>query len=444
MKTPICDFVKNYIDKKAIRLHVPGHKGKGYFGFEKYDLTEIDGADDLYTPSGIILESENNASKLFCHPTFYSTEGSSHGIRAMVYLTKLHALNNNKKPIILSFKNVHKSFITAVALLDVEVLWFENNNLYLSNDIDFEFLDNYLFTLKEKPCAFYITSPSYLGQIVDVKKLSNICHKYNILLIVDNAHGSYLKFLESDCHPISLGADMCVDSAHKTLPVLTGGAYIHLSNTLDKNLIKEVKTALCLFGSTSPSYLILQSLDNANKIISVSYAKKLNCFVKKLSNLKSSLQNYGYKLFGNEPLKLTIMPKCIGYTGLEFVKLLKENNIYVEFYDSDYVVMMFSLNFSLKKLSDLKKVLLSIKKKQAITITPPTLTNCERVLDIKTALFKQSEIVDVDDSENRIYAEINTHCPPAVPIILIGEKITQQTIEVLKYYNISKIKVIKE
>ena len=108
MKTPICDFVKNYVKTNSHRLHVPGHKGKGFLGIESFDVTEIDGADDLYSPSSIIFESENNASKLFNCPTFYTTEGSSHAIRAMVFLVSLYAKRNNKSTTILATRNVHK------------------------------------------------------------------------------------------------------------------------------------------------------------------------------------------------------------------------------------------------------------------------------------------------------------------------------------------------
>ncbi|MBO5896635.1 MAG: amino acid decarboxylase, partial [Clostridia bacterium] len=118
MNTPICDFVRDYTHKSTVRMHMPGHKGHPFLGFEQNDITEFRGADDLYHPSGIILESEKNASYLFGCPTFYSTEGSSHCIRAMVYLATIHARQQNKKPCIAAVCNVHKSFLTAIIHLD--------------------------------------------------------------------------------------------------------------------------------------------------------------------------------------------------------------------------------------------------------------------------------------------------------------------------------------
>ncbi|MBO5122976.1 MAG: amino acid decarboxylase, partial [Oscillospiraceae bacterium] len=110
MTTPICDFARRYAERHALRLHMPGHKGCGFLGVEQWDITEIDGADSLYEAAGIIRESEDNASALFGAPTFYSTEGSSQCIRAMLYLVALHAKKQGKRPRILAGRNAHKTF----------------------------------------------------------------------------------------------------------------------------------------------------------------------------------------------------------------------------------------------------------------------------------------------------------------------------------------------
>ena len=238
MKTPICDFVNTYARSDSIRLHMPGHKGISEkesslpFLAEAFDITEIPGADSLYEADGIIRESEKNASLIFGSHTFYSTEGSSQCIRAMLYLSLIYAKSQGKTTTIAAARNVHKSFISAAAMLDIDINWIysentSNDNSYLSCTVDADALDKKLSSLKEKPFAFYITSPDYLGNISDVSAISRVCHKHGVLLLVDNAHGAYLKFLSPSQHPIDLGADLCCDSAHKTLPVLTGGAYLH-------------------------------------------------------------------------------------------------------------------------------------------------------------------------------------------------------------------------
>ena len=121
MHTPICDFVSRYCEEKALRLHMPGHKGNGVLGVEPYDITEISGADSLYEASGIIHESERNAAELFgTAATFYSAEGSSLCIRAMLYLALCYAKKEGKKPLILAARNVHKTFVFAAAVLAID------------------------------------------------------------------------------------------------------------------------------------------------------------------------------------------------------------------------------------------------------------------------------------------------------------------------------------
>ncbi|MBQ9131055.1 MAG: amino acid decarboxylase, partial [Clostridia bacterium] len=119
MITPICDFVQRYAQSRALRLHMPGHKGSPLLGMEALDITEINGADSLYEAQGIIRESEENASRLFDSPTFYSTEGSSQCIRAMLYLILLHAKATGKRPRVAAGRNSHKTFLSGIALLDM-------------------------------------------------------------------------------------------------------------------------------------------------------------------------------------------------------------------------------------------------------------------------------------------------------------------------------------
>ena len=276
MDTPICDFVKRYNQQNTVRLHMPGHKGKCILGFEQNDITEISGADNLYQSEGIIAQSERNASSLFGCQTYYSTEGSSLCIRAMMYLAMLYAKEQNKELLVYSGRNTHKSFISACALLDFDFEWItpqKDCDPFYSSSINAEKLDNDLLKNPNKIKVVYITSPDYLGNVSDIKTISKICKKHGALLFVDNAHGAYLKFLNPSQHPIDLGADLCCDSAHKTLPVLTGGAYFHVCNNAPSFFKKYAKNALSLFGSTSPSYLILQSLDTANRYISQDYPK---------------------------------------------------------------------------------------------------------------------------------------------------------------------------
>lgn len=444
MNTPICDFVKEYINKNSMRLHMPGHKGNSYLGFEAYDITEISGADSLYEASGIIKESEKNASFLFGSDTFYSTEGSSHCIRAMLYLSLMHkekGKRHNTK--ILAGRNAHKTFVSAAALLDLDVVWIANESKgsYLSCNIDAKKLEELI--VKEKPFAVYLTSPDYLGNIADIKSLSAVCKRNDVLLLIDNAHGAYLKFLPESLHPIDLGADMCADSAHKTLPVLTGGAYLHISPALSEALSPMAKNALSLFGSTSPSYLILQSLDSANKYLSEEVKASLERFLPSAKKLKASLISHGYKLIEQEELKITLSTKPYGYKGDEFAEILSQKGFECEFFDPDFVVFMLSPVWDEKELTRISEVLLSIPALTPIKEAPPVIEIAKQVMSVRHASLSSMESIPVNESEGRIMAATTVGCPPAVPIIVCGEIISENTIEAFEYYNIKECTVIK-
>ena len=444
MNTPVCDFVNEYVRKSSVRLHMPGHKGSDLLGFERYDITEIGGADSLYEADGIIKESENNSSFLFGCDTFWSTEGSSQCIRAMVHLAALYAKKQGKKPLIAAGRNAHKAFLSASALNDTDVIWLcpENGSSYLSCCISTEELDKVLSD--ENPAAVYLTSPDYLGNMLDIKTISAVCKKHGVLLLVDNAHGAYLKFLPESRHPIDLGADICCDSAHKTLPVLTGGAYLHISPDADGSFSAQAKNALALFCSTSPSYLIMQSLDMANRYIADGYKENLADFCKKVQALKNTLSENGYTLCGNEPLKITLNAKAYGYYGTQIADILEKENLVCEFADKNFTVFMLTPETGTNGLARLEKALVSIPKRDIIKDNPPVFKLPQKAMRIRDAVFSASEIIPANESCGRILASATVACPPAVPIVVSGEKIDKNAVDCFEYYETKYVTVIKE
>lgn len=405
------------------------------------DITEVKGADSLYEANGIILESENNATRLFgSSHTFYSAEGSSLSIRAMIYLSMRHALSCGKTPRILAGRNAHKAFITAAALLDVSVEWFGGGSL-LCCDIDPEKLEQRLAT--GEITALYVTSPDYLGNLCDIAALSRLCKKYHTLLLVDNAHGAYLHFLSESLHPIALGADAASDSAHKTLPVLTGGGYLHIGKSAPDLFWKEARAALSLFGSTSPSYLILQSLDAANAYLADGYKQKLLTFSEKVWALKKRLRQKGFMLCGSEPLKITIAPKAYGYTGYELSEILRDKGIECEFADADYLTLMLTPENG-EDIAVLEAALCQIAPKAPILCFPPRRGEGRQKMSPRAALFGKKERVSVEACVGRIYADLSVSCPPAVPIVLCGEEITEDAVAALQYYGITTCEVVAE
>ncbi len=438
MKTPISDFVKKYAESRAVRLHMPGHKGIGS-ACEALDITEIDGADVLYSPSGIIWESEQNACALFGSArTVYSTEGSSASIRAMLYLAAL--CKNGERAAIAAGRNAHSAFLSGAALLDLDVTWLygDRDDGVVSCRISPEYLDDFLNS--NKVCAVYLTSPDYTGNMLDIGALSEVCHRHGALLLVDNAHGAYLRFLPCSMHPIDLGADAVCDSAHKTLPVLTGGGYLHIGKNAPQTFLEQADRAMALFASTSPSYLVLRSLDEANAYLADGYRQKLGAFIEKISAMKARLS---FETVGNEPLKLTLAPKSYGYTGTEISEILSHAGYICEFADADLVVMMLTPEISDEALNGLERALNGIPRRKAILGKSPSVVIGNAVMSPRQAMLSASENVGVRQAVGRVLAAPCISCPPAVPIAVSGELITDETLALLEYYKITTIRVIK-
>ena len=442
MKTPIVNFLKSYQEKSPVRMHMPGHKGAGILGFEGMDLTEIYGADELFAAEGIIKESEQNASNLFGCPTYYSTQGSTLCIQTICTILCQDAKSKGKKPKILAGRNAHRSFIHAAALLDFDIEWLYGNSDYLSCKIHAEDLEKAI--IESHPTAVYLTNPDYLGNLLDIQSLASVCKKHNVLLAIDNAHGAYLRFLEPSLHPIDLGADLCCDSAHKTLPVLTGGAYLHLSDSLNQVWKNDVKHFMEYFSSTSPSYLIMASLDAANEVLDTTFRNSLSECIQRVDGLKNTLVQYGYTILSGEPMKITISTKEFGYTGNEIANLLMECDIYPEFYDSDYIVLMPSPYNTKDDLKRLETCLCGIERKPILINKPPKLEQSKKAMNVRQALFSSSITLDVSKSLGQVCSSVTVSCPPAILPVIPGEVISESSIEVMKYYGIETVRVVKE
>ena len=446
MTTPIADFVKKYAKSDMTRFHMPGHKGQSFLGCESWDITEINGADSLYVADGIIAESEANATKLFDSKcTLFSTEGSSQCIRAMLYLAMLNGHSrskNSKRPVIAAARNVHKAFIYAATLLDFDVIWLWPKEQVSSicscaisqNQVE-KVLDEH-----EEIIAVYLTSPDYLGSQADIRAIAEVCHKKNVVLAIDNAHGAYLKFLEPSQHPLDLGADICCDSAHKTLPVLTGGAYLHISKNAPEIFAKQAKCAMELFGSTSPSYLTMMSLDLCNQYLSVDYSNRLKEMTDLRQACSKELEKLGWRVVKSDPLKLTIeIPS--GISNADLTQSLREKGIECEYADQNYIVFMLTPENTKLDLERLVAALginqYTYDEKEYLPINPT-----KQVMSIREAMFSVPETITLDEAENRVCRVPTISCPPAIPIAVPGELITKELISIFQYYGVTEIDVV--
>ncbi len=445
MRTPILDFAEKYASAGRLRMHMPGHKGRELTGSERLDITEIPGADVLYTSSGIIRESENNAAALFGSArTVYSAEGSSLCIRAMIYLAHLYAARNGRRSVIAAGRNAHRVFQEAAAMLDPELIWVGTGEDLLGCRLTEAELEVLFRDPEMAPTAVYLTSPDYLGRMAKLSPIAELCHRHGALLLVDNAHGAYLKFLPGDLHPLNQGADLCCDSAHKTLPALTGAAYLHASNCCPDALLPMMERAMAMFASTSPSYLILQSLDAVNAELAGALPEQLSEAVERTSELKKNLIECGWEAAGTEPMKLTLRTKPYGYTGLEVAAYLAYSGVVCEFADPDHVVLMPGAPTALEEYKKVQTLLAGLERRPAIMEKAPARTFMRAEMTLREAMLSTYETVPVAETLGRILASPSVSCPPAVPVCVCGERIDDAAVALFRYYGIESCDVVAE
>ena len=444
---------------------MPGHKGAGPLGVEVRDITEIAGADVLSESVGILGESQQNACTLFgTGATLYSTEGSSLAVKAMLYSVMMHWKHCVKemeysRPFILAARNVHRAMLDGCALLDLDLEFIRSSQAQglCSAVVTAQEVEQSLKACDQLPAAVYLTSPDYLGVQSEIAAIAEVCHKYGTLLAVDNAHGAYLAFLEASKHPIHLGADICCDSAHKTLPVLTGGAYLHLHENIVSEILDSARKGLTMFGSTSPSYLILQSLDLCNVYLEQKFRRKLAECVEKVRQFKKVAGDRGLHIMEGEPLKIVIDTGASGYDGEEIAGELREFvccigerkrfGIECEFADHHTVVFMMSPQNGPEDWQMLYRWLDRTRLLKPGKAFAPAKTLGEehavRRMTIREAVFAESEIIPVREAEGRILAQETVSCPPAIPIAVSGEEIDRNMIRVFEEYGIRDVSVVK-
>lgn len=423
---PIHDFLSENAEKRKIRCYMPGHKGRE----NPLDITEINGADSLYesdffgSDPGIIAQSEKNASRLFgTVQTLYSCSGSTLAIQTMLALAKQ---KSRGKDHIIAGRYSHRSFISSCILLGLTPSWVYPQS-YLGADISVWDIES---KINDRTMAVFINSIDYYGGISDIKSIGELCRKHGIPLLVDNAHGAYLKFAVNDRHPITLGADMCADSAHKTLPVLTGGAYLHIGN---KKYCENAKETMSLFGTSSPSYLILDSLDRCNREL-LENPDRIKELCRKIAVLKCELAAIGHRITQSDDMRLVLDCRAMNSTGFKAAEILSEFGIECEYADEYKCVLLFGWSTSDE---DLQTVL------EVMRANTPPLFGCyslpPQAEQIRTtsrippakAYFQMKQKTELKNAVNKICGSIVAPCPPGVPLIMPGEIITKATADIL-------------
>ncbi len=434
--------LKSLGESDLVRFCMPAHKGKEigsvFDSVNKFDFTEIDPTDNLFAPEGIIKESEEKTAQLFsCKISAYSACGATPLVKASLYL----ACKNSS---VLAMRGSHMSFFDGAALCRCKADYlYPDENTGVSVPPNKEEIEK---KLKNKSySAVFITSPNYYGETADIKGIAEVCNKYNSLLIVDNSHGCHLRFIENGKnHPLKLGAHIVIDSAHKTLPVLTGGAILHSNAPFTR---EQIKRAISLFASTSPSYLVINSIDYALEMCRQN-EKMFDLAAKRVSDFKKELEKEGFLLVKSEPMRVTVRFCENNIDARDFnALLLKKYNIACEMADRDNLVLIMSPFDSERDLQRLFSAMCQLKMhnfdkvKKSIKKIP-----CAKaVMEPYQALFEQTREIELEKAQGKISASHINICPPCIPIVAAGELITKEIIDfIFENTQIRKINIIKD
>ena len=373
--TPLYDALLAHKNLNRASFHTPGHKNSSKIlpkDLFELDFTELPDTDNLFEASGVIRESEEKAAKLYgAKRTLYSAGGCTLCIQTML---KLAVPFGGK---VIASRMIHKSAVNTLSLLHAEVKWVFPQFSEVDNCIGQVTMEDVEEALNEVPGAacVYITSPDYFGNIADIKGIAEVCKKHKIPLLVDNAHGAHLKFLSRDIHPITLGADLVADSAHKTLPVLTGGAMLHIAN---EAYLKQAKEAMSIFASTSQSYPIMVSLD-----IAISWLNKnsRNAYLKlenDMAKIKSIAKEKGLikEICNVDPTRLALHTTKLGFSGDEAAEYFRENGIEPEMSNHDTVVFIATPMNSDEDFSKLTSAIKAFHQKTTSTNETNQIATC--------------------------------------------------------------------
>ena len=446
---PLYCAVRRYAQRNPARFHTPGHKGSAASplaglmgGALAFDVTELPQTDSLYEADGPIREAEKLAAQYAgAGATLMSASGATLCIQGMLAV----AAASGRRRVILA-RNSHRSAINAAALLGLDPVWvwprgFEGSGLpgcICAEDV--------AAALRQTPdaAAVFVTSPDYYGVMSDIAAIARECRAYGVMLLVDNAHGTHLQCLDGGVyHPLRLGADMTCDSAHKTLPVLTGGAWLQLA---DGRRAEAARAAMALFGSTSPSYLILLSLDIARAWMEREGAAAFGALRERVAAVREWCASLGFfspagAVF--DPVRLTLDTASVGRTGSQAAEMMRRAGVEPEWSDGAHVVLLPAPFQPPEDWDRLEAVLSRIPAGAPLPIQGCPAGRPERILSPREALSAPGETVEAARAAGRTAAQSCCPCPPGVPVVMPGERITGNLAKVLKSSGIRYIKVVK-
>ena len=454
---PLYERLKHLAQSDPARFFMPGHKGgkdmeDNYLApVMPYDVTELSETGNLYVLEGIVEEAQELCAKAFgAQKARFLVGGATEGIHTALWL----AAKRGKAVLIDRF--AHRSVINGCILADMSpnYIW---PNLLKPYAIGGAFC---LHELEKKLCekqyaAFVVTSPTYYGVVQDIAAMQKICDKYKTLLIVDSAHGAHLGF-SGELPPASqhLGADFVVASAHKTLGALTQGAYLFCNN--QEFLVQEIIDATAIFGTSSPSYLIMASLDWARAFMEKNGAERLNRLANRARWAAGELEKTGRfsaitrelcKMQGVDLDETRLVIDCAksGYSAKEIYTLLEEKGIVCEMALGRLLVALPSVHSTDADFERLVSALKAIpfQKEKRFFEETEILPRPSLVLDMRKAAMAEREYVKLEESLGRICARPIDVFPPGVMLVAPGEQIDAQIHVYLKEHSQDGVFVVK-
>lgn len=446
MTNSIIDKINKIVEDDLISFHVPGHKlGKIYdrLGYKsllqniyKMDTTEIIGTDNLHSPEGIIEESQNRASKAFKSDySYYLINGTTCGIQASIM-----AICNPQDKIIVN-RDCHQSVINGCILGDITPVYIKPNINKENNIVTGVELEDVIKVIDDNldAKAILLTYPTYYGITYDLKYISDYAHSKNIIVIVDEAHGAHLDLSERlPKTALEQGADIVIQSTHKTLPSFTQSSMLHISGNRVDN--KRLESMLRLLQSSSPSYTLMISLELAVDIYINSGKELMNELLHNIENFKNNIElNTEIKIYNEfDKTKIFIESKKLGMIGYELEELLRNNyNIQVELSNYYGVLLICTIANEKQEFKKLECALKDIyykcnKEIQIKEIKYPTDIPVQ-ALSPREAFYKSKKSVKIEDSIGMICGEYIIPYPPGISLLSPGEIITKEIIDYILY-----------
>ncbi|WP_160725696.1 aminotransferase class I/II-fold pyridoxal phosphate-dependent enzyme [Bacillus sp. USDA818B3_A] len=446
---PIYEALQSHISKNPISFHVPGHKYGRISTYPedpffkeilKIDATELTGLDDLHSPEGPIMKAEELLAGLYgTKKSFFLVNGSTAGNLAMI----MAACQEGST--VLVQRNCHKSVLNGLKLAKVRPIFLEpeiNQEWRTAGGVSVKTVQQAISRYPEVK-AMILTYPNYYGIVYELKEIIELAHINHIPVLVDEAHGPH--FIIGDPFPVSalnLGADLVVHSAHKTLPAMTMGSFLHVNTNLVN--LGKVKEYLGIFQSSSPSYPIMASLDISRNYLALYDQEDLDCLLAEINHFKNELVKLEtikvltFPEGHGDPLRITVQSRC-GLSGFDLQKRFEVFGIFTELADPYNVLFILPL---LKKgqayplqetLEKMKRALEGLTIKEIDEEFHP---GVQRISELAISYSEMEELgmgqVLAESALGLICAETIIPYPPGIPLLLKGERITDDKLLQLK------------